>query len=134
MKNKIFGAQRKRALDLAAKCDGAFSPYLFVLAAYIDEVTRVDDQRSHVELFAHGAHLLSLLGSNARSMPHARTGREYLEGVRADLSGSLNGLPRSAGGAQVDSDPWLHALSLQPGSDSKPDDTQRNERGKLVLQ
>src|ERR1700683_2835296 len=113
MKDEIFGAELERALDLAAKASDALLANLACLAADIDQVTGVDDERANVVFDAQLAHAMGLLWIDLGRAPHTRARRKDLEGVGADLTRALNGIRGASRSAKMHADALDHGISLQ---------------------
>ncbi len=97
MEHQVFGTQLERALNLSAKGGDALFANLIGLAANIDQVARVDDQRAYVELGAKLFHAGGLRWVNLGSTPHTRAGGKDLESVGADLARFFYGARCAAG-------------------------------------
>ena len=104
MEDEIICAEGEGAFDFATECGDALFADRFRLAAYVDEVAGVNDQRRKLVFGAEGVHALALRGIDFGGAPHARAGGEDLESVGADLAGALSGFGGAACGAQVDAD------------------------------
>ena len=113
MENEILGAQDQRTLDLAAKTGNAFLANLRRLAANVDQVAGVDDQRADVKLGPQLAHPLRLLRVHLRRAPHPRARGEDLEGVRANLPRAFDGVRRSTRRPQMYANALGHWNSLR---------------------
>ena len=72
MEHQVLGAQRQRSLDLSTKGGDALLANLVRLAADVDQVAGVYDQRAYVELGAKLFYAGGLRGVNFGSAPHAR--------------------------------------------------------------
>ncbi len=121
MQHEILRAPRQRALNLATKSCHALFSNLFRLAAYVHQIAGMDHQRPDIELRPQFAHPLGLRGVHLGRAPHARTRRENLKSVRADLLRAFHRIRRPARRPQMHSDSLRHATSLNgPPSQVRP--------------
>src|SRR5258708_3963721 len=104
MQHQVFGAKGEGSLNLSAKGHNTLLSNLFVLAAHVDQIARMNHQRANVILGAKCGHPLALLGSDLGRLPHARAGGKYLESISADFAGALNRGGSSAACAEMDTD------------------------------
>src|SRR3569833_2030573 len=108
MQHEILGAQHQSPLDLASEAHYTLLAKLLCLAADIDQVAGVNDQRTHIELCALRAHPLGLLGVDLLRPPHPRTGRKDLQCIGADLVRPIYSIGDPTRRAQVHSDSLCH--------------------------
>src|SRR5215831_4524475 len=120
MENEVFGAEHEGALDFAAKGHDALLAKISGLAADVDQVAGVDDQRANVEFCALRAHALSLFGVDLLWTPHAGAGGEDLEGVGANFVRPIDGIGGTARRADVNSDSLGH-FSILIGQEETTD-------------
>jgi len=112
MQHQVLCAEGEGTLDLAAKGRDAFGANFIGLAADINQVAGMDDQRADVELGAQLLHADALFGIDFGGAPHARAGGENLQGVCADFAGALDGVGCAAGCAEMNADALGHVPSL----------------------
>src|SRR6202790_3239553 len=112
MKHQVLGAKSQRALNLTAKGFNTLPADIVSLAAHVDKVAGMDDERADVVLGAQCTHALALLRIDLGGVPHARAGRKNLECVSADLPRAEYRVGCATRGANVDPDAFRHFASL----------------------
>ena len=101
------------ALDLAAKGGDRVAADFFGLAAEVDEIAGVNDQRRAVIFCAQPLHLVAVGGGDLRGTPHARAGGKYLKSVGAHCLGAFGGGEDPAGGREVHADSFRRRFKLR---------------------
>src|SRR5271156_2845798 len=96
MEDEIFGAEGEGTLHFPTQGLDGVGPHRSGLAAEIDQVAGVNDQRRAGVKGAQLLHAVTVLRRKDASSPHAGAGREDLEGVGADGAGALGGTEDSA--------------------------------------
>src|SRR5262249_52489883 len=81
-----------------------FRPHFPRLAAEIDQIADVDDERLDVELLPQLAEPPAVCSRRRAGPPHARARRKDLEGVGSDLVGTLRSAPDASGSGEMDAD------------------------------
>jgi len=106
MQNDEIGAEGDAANEFVVKgLDGASAQH-GLLCGQIDQIIGVDDQRAEAEGFAAGAKGSAVHFGDARgpARPHARVGRENLQGVAAELVRRFERVEMAAGDRGVNPD------------------------------
>ena len=99
VQDQIVSAEGKRTFDLSAKRGDTFFADVAGLAADVDEIAGVDDERADIQRLAQCTHPNALCRVDLGGAPHARTRGEHLKCVGADFARTFDGVGRAARGA-----------------------------------
>src|SRR5580658_1934351 len=112
MQDQILGAEGQGPLDLAAKRHHALLAEVLGLAADVNQIASMNDERPDFVLRTKFLHSLALTRIRLGRAPHARARGKDLQGIGADLFGALHGVRCSARRAQMHSNALCHRESV----------------------